>query len=388
MFSSTSLDPVPAKRQSKPFPSISQPKLVGFFSIDAHRKYDGSAAQLKYLSLPPPPRTDLHLDLNEGFEIHHPKPESAKAEGIDMLLSYLRHNSTPDSWTHRPESELSGESRTARLRYDFVCFRGLLRLIACTPYDRNTGWIVQAIRYRGTIYLCERPTAEKLESARNETEQQRRFCFYGFKFEQHILTERPNIRPDTSEPVVLSEEFCSLFDSTLAGKRLLYGAEMDGIILEEKRPPLDRDGLTVDELRRFEFVEVKVKRRETNQRQLDNFYRFKTKNWWCQSFLVNVQRIVVGLRDDRGIVREITEMKLKDLQRDSRHHWSAAVCINFLDEFLQEVATVLKGVDDCTRVFQFEYSPQEHARVRYRDLGVGHPDSFLPQWYTQYVESK
>ncbi|KFB35549.1 hypothetical protein ZHAS_00002411 [Anopheles sinensis] len=352
--------------------------------LNAERQYDGSAAQLKYLSLPSEPRTNLHLDLNEGFEIRRPKPDSAKGERIDMLLKFIQQNEGANLWTRRlPDDELASGNMLHRLRYDFVCFRGLLRLIACTPYEWKTGWIVQAMRYRDTIYLCEKPTAEKLEAERNETEQQQRFCYYGFKFEQHILTSQPNEKPDTSEPVVIGEEFCSLFDSTLGGSRVLYGAEMDGIVTDT---PVDRDRLCVDDLRRQEFVEVKVKRKETTQRQRDNFYRFKTKNWWCQSFLVNVQRLIVGLRDDDGIVREIMEMSLKDIDRDSRQYWSAAVCMNFCAEFLREVANIMHRVDSCRTVYQFEYNSTDSRLVRYRVLDEGHSDAFLPSWYTEYVE--
>ncbi|XP_050072815.1 decapping nuclease DXO homolog [Anopheles maculipalpis] len=379
MYTITTIDPDPRHpaRQSKPFPTITKPCLVGFFSLNHDRTYDPSAGQLKYLTLPPEPRTELHLDLNEGFETHHPKPSSTKEEKIDMLLTYIRKTDPKELWT-------STENGHRRLKHDFVCFRGLLRLICCTPYDWKTPWIVQAIRYRGTIYLCEKPTPDKLASERNETEQQKRFCYYGFKFEQYILTAQPNVPPDTSAPVMLGEEFCSMFATTLVGQRLLYGAEMDGIVSNK---PIAWERLQVEELRHCEFVEVKVKRKELTQRQVDNFYRYKTKNWWCQSFLVNVQRLVVGLRDDEGIVREITDMKLDDIRRESRPFWSPAICMNFCSDFLSEVVRVMGETDNCKRVYQFEYDSRESRRVRYRVLEENdHREAFLPEWYTRYVE--
>uniref|UniRef100_A0A182LV93 Decapping nuclease n=1 Tax=Anopheles culicifacies TaxID=139723 RepID=A0A182LV93_9DIPT len=382
MFVNTGIDPDPRHpaRQSKAFPTITKPNLVGFFSLNHDRRYDPSARQLKYLTLPPEPRTELCLDLNEGFEIHRPKATSAKEEKIDMLLNFIRQAERPrELWTTTEQGQL-------KLKYGFVCFRGLLRMISCTPYDWKTPWIVQAIRYRGTIYLCEKPTQEKLAAERNETEQQKRFCYYGFKFEQHILTEQPNSKPDTTAPVLLGEEFCSMFDTTLAGHRVLYGAEMDGIVTTSQ--PLDRERLRLEELRQCEFVEVKVKRKETTQRQMDNFYRFKTKNWWCQSFLVNVQRLVVGLRDDSGIVHEIIDMKLSDIQRDSRPFWSPAVCMNFCAEFLSEVVRAIGETDNSRKIYQFEYDSRESKRVRYRVLEeeCSQQDAFLPDWYTEYVE--
>uniref|UniRef100_A0A182YMK5 Decapping nuclease n=1 Tax=Anopheles stephensi TaxID=30069 RepID=A0A182YMK5_ANOST len=376
MYTVTSVDPDPKHpaRQSQPFPTITKPYLVGFFSLNYDRKFDPTAVQLKYVTLPPGPRTDLRLDLNEGFKIRRPKPDSAQDEKIDMLLTFIRQSHL---WT-------TTETGHRRLQYDFVCFRGLLRLIACTPYDWKTPWIVQAIRYRGTIYLCERKTADRLEAERNETEQQKRFCYYGFKFEQHILTEEPGAVPDTSAPVMLGEEFCSMFDTTLAGHRLLYGAEMDGIVSNK---PFDREEILLDDLRQCEFVEVKVKRKEATYRQVNNFYRFKTKNWWCQSFLVNVQRLVVGLRDDEGIVREIKIMKLSDIERESRPYWSPAVCMNFCADFLSEVARVMGSTDNSKKIYQFEFDSRESRHVRYRVLEEdAHRDAFLPDWYTRYLD--
>uniref|UniRef100_A0A8W7Q483 Decapping nuclease n=1 Tax=Anopheles coluzzii TaxID=1518534 RepID=A0A8W7Q483_ANOCL len=377
MFTETTIDPDPRQpaRQSCAFPTVTKPTLIGFFSLNQERQYDASAAQLKYLTLPRGTSlTELRLDLNEGFETHHPKPDSAQEERIDMLLTFIRRSSDPRQlWIPQENGQL-------RLKHNFVCFRGLLRLLACTPYEWKTPWIVQAIRYRGTIYLCEKATPEKEQSVRNETEQQKRFCYYGFKFEQHILTEEPAVEPDTSAPVRLGEEFCAMFDTTLAGHRLLYGAEMDGIVTDR---PLDRERVSVDELRRCEFVEVKVKRRETAQRQVDNFYRFKTKNWWCQSFLVNVQRLVVGLRDDAGIVREITNVRLNDLCRQSARYWSPAVCMDFCADLLSEMVRVLGRTDSSRKVYQFEYDARQCRRVRYRVL---EGESFLPDWYTKYVE--
>lgn len=189
-------------------------------------------------------------------------------------------------------------------------------------------------------------------------------------------------RPDTSAPVQEAEEFCALFSTTLEGKRLLYGAEMDGII---SRDPIDKANLP-DLLNRLEFVEVKVKRRETNQRQVDNFHRYKTRNWWCQSFLVNIGKIFVGLRDDRGIVDEIREMNLKELDRDSRQFWSASVCVNFGSQFLAQVTEVMRGADCRDTVYRFEHDSNKFGNIFYSVYEGRNEESFLPDWYCSVVK--
>lgn len=373
----TNLNPIAVLNGTKVFPSISQPKIVGCFSVGPGREFIPTGENLKYLSLP---RDDdrLRIDLNEGFEIRVPKPDSAKQERIDHLLRFIVGN------LDRLRAEDVPGRGSKPLICDFVCFRGLLRMVMCTPYERRTSWIILATRYKGTIYLCAKDTPEKLHEEAQQTEQQKRFCYYGFKFEQHVLTDDlDSPAPDTTAPVQESEEFCAMFSTTLEGKRLLYGAEMDGILSPNK--PIDKDNPSPDVLNRLEFVEVKVKRRETNQRQVDNFYRFKTRNWWCQSFLVNVGKIFVGFRDDRGIVDEIQEMSLKELDRESRQHWSASVCVNFGSQFLSQVADVMRGVDSKDTVYRFEYDPNRFRNVFY-SVHNGYEESFLPDWYCAVVK--
>lgn len=49
------------------------------------------------------------------------------------------------------------------------------------------------------------------------------------------------------------------------------------------------------------------------------FYRkFKTKRWWCQSFLAGVDTILCGFRNDDGIVEKLKVYKLDDLPKMSQ----------------------------------------------------------------------
>lgn len=50
-----------------------------------------------------------------------------------------------------------------------------------------------------------------------------------------------------------------------------------------------------------------------NPRQLRNYHQFKTRNWWCQCILANIDKIIVGLRTERGIVNNLEEIKVSDL---------------------------------------------------------------------------
>lgn len=70
---------------------------------------------------------------------------------------------------------------------DFICRRGALKTLLCTPYEKYENWIIFASKYRGTIYLCEFYTPEKEQRHVNASTQERRFSSWGYKFEQYMV---------------------------------------------------------------------------------------------------------------------------------------------------------------------------------------------------------
>lgn len=69
---------------------------------------------------------------------------------------------------------------------DFVCWRGLLTKLLCTPYEKLEGWKIAVCRFRGTLYMCEFDTEEKLQDDRFDDKRQQEMCYWGFKFETYI----------------------------------------------------------------------------------------------------------------------------------------------------------------------------------------------------------
>jgi hypothetical protein len=68
-------------------------------------------------------------------------------------------------------------------------------------------------------------------------------------------------------------------------------------------------------------------------------YERKLLKFWAQSFLLGVPTIIVGFRDQDGIVRRLEELdtasipgKVKKLGRGS---WDGNICINFAAQFLE-----------------------------------------------------
>lgn len=161
------------------FPIIRKPHIIGYFSLNGEREYIPSAENLKYLKLPKD-INNVNFDLNHGYENVIPKPASTSDEGLKHLLEFIIQN----------KQKLITRNDGPDKRYleaDFICYRGLLRLVMCSPFERRDDWCILATRYKGNIYLCQRETEMKKMQKLNETEQWKRIGSYGFKFEQYIL---------------------------------------------------------------------------------------------------------------------------------------------------------------------------------------------------------
>lgn len=119
----------------------------------------------------------------------------------------------------------------------------------------------------------------------------------------------PAAIPNTEAPVVESEEFNCVFKANLSGKKLLYGAEMDGIDSNVKYD------LNRVDLNKLKFVELKVNLQAVHEKQKNNFFRYKLRNWWSQCFLAKVEKILIGTRSENGIINELSELEVKSIPR-------------------------------------------------------------------------
>lgn len=172
----------PNPGENLPFPPFEKPRPIGYFSIvgGVLREYEPNAHQLRYYRPPAAKKFPLHL--NEGLSLAIKKPETVQEEGIDHLLKFIFDNRC------RLTRSLSNCDDRKRLVAEFVCWRGLLRLLMCTPYEYRSDWSIVVTRFNGTFYLRKRDTdIDKLQRSQ-ETELQRTFAAWGFKFEQHCLT--------------------------------------------------------------------------------------------------------------------------------------------------------------------------------------------------------
>lgn len=85
------------------------------------------------------------------------------------------------------------------------------------------------------------------------------------------------------------------------------------------------------------WVELKTSAEIRNERDLIKYER-KLLKFWAQSFLLGVPKIVVGFRDEHGILHRMEEMETRDIPMKVKRHgrgiWDGNICINFTASFL------------------------------------------------------
>lgn len=367
-----------------PFPAFRRPQVIGSFTLDADRKFKNDRSGIKFLKLPKAAAGKrISLDLNAGVRDAVRKNEDeCKEERLSSLLRWITINgdrfAAPVSTAPPPKTTLVG------LNTDFVCYRGLLTQLMCTPYENREGWKVLAVRYRGTVYLHKDETEEARGQRLSTTDRQKTMGSWGYKFEQYMLADTPTGEPDPEPPVIESEEFCCVFRTRIglgAGHSIVYGGEMDGVEISERLLKASEATNDAIDLNGETFVELKTSRQIEHQGHQRTLLKFKMIKWWCQCFLVGVPKVVCGFRDDDGVVGNLTEFGVSDIPKRCAEHWLPNVCMNYLDSVLAHFMSEMSRVSE-RKLVSFSWDPKEGGgRIAMREEKRMDLGAMLPEWY-------
>lgn len=354
----------PRNKYNTSAPAFRKPMFVGDFCLDENRMFCHDKRNLHYININWQESKKVDFDLNIAMDKMIKKNfQETRKEKLDRLLQWILCDKFK---FHTRDSE--GKPLQC-LSTDFVCFRGLLTELLCTPYESREGWIICATKYRGTIYLCAYETPEKLEQRENETEVQKKMCSWGYKFE-HFMTEGTNVNEGINE----NEEYCCVVRSRLENHSLVYGAEVDGADPEKyKNPHSDLSA----------FVELKTSKELNTDRDLRSLYRFKLMKWWSQSYLVGIPRVVAGFRDMDGHVHTLKTYHVNEMPHMAQDHWQDNIMLNFLNQFLSFVKKNVQK-DDPRTVYKFERQKQG-GDIYCTYLGQDPAWTFLPKWYYEKI---
>ncbi|KAL7633295.1 UNVERIFIED_CONTAM: hypothetical protein RMT77_016400 [Armadillidium vulgare] len=341
---------------------LRNPLFIGDFSLDSKRNFHADKRNLKFIDLSYLTKK-TRFDLNKNIDKSVKKNISeTKTEKLDKLLQWILCNK------EKFFTEESKETGFKSLSTDFVCFRGLLTELLCTPYEYREGWIIYATRFAGTIYLVAVDTPEKEQQRLSETGLNKAMSSWGYKFEQYMTNE------NTNEGVNENEEYCCVMRSRLLNHSLVYGAEVDGA--DESLYHSPHSSLSA-------FIELKTCKELVNQREINNFYRFRLRKWWAQSYLVGIPRVICGFRNLKGVVHSLKSFNVDEMPSMSKIHWDKDVMFNFLNEFLSWVKIVVEE-DKPNLVYKFQRSPGEES-ITCTPLQPESGEEFLPKFYIKEI---
>ncbi|UJR33888.1 hypothetical protein I4U23_021309 [Adineta vaga] len=218
------------------------------------------------------------------------------------------------------------------------------------------------VKFKNAYFLCEYVTESQVKEEEKMTPEHRAFCYYGHKFEEYVT--KNHLSTETLNP---SKQFSGVFQSTIGSYRLLYGAEMDCII--------EHSSSTT------EHIELKVCAGKT----LDDLpfrYNRKFAKWWIQCFLVGIKNMVIGLRDNNGIVNTLCPLDIAHIER-SADTWNRPSFFNFFllfINYLQEHVTTDYALDRKDVVlFRFNPSSQKITVEKSTDSKY----HFIPDWFSK-----
>lgn len=287
----------------------------------------------------------VSFDLNKGYGTQIEK--SDENEFMNILLKSI------------DKENLVGRS-------DFVCWRGLLTRIGASPYDAggrfDDGCKIVAQKVGPVIYLYELPTEQSLKTKETADDRQKLMQYWGMKFESY-LTARPGDRPDTDKPLNFNLEYGSVVGTQLGPHSLVFGGEVDCCF--QGNPKC--------------YAELKTTREFSHEGQKRSFRKFKLLKWWLQSFLIGIDDILCGFRDDNGIIKRCDWLKVSEISRmikEDRDHWKPAACLTFLSlflDFLKENVTTDYMPHVLTR--------QPGDKMFTMTIDESGANAFLPKWY-------
>ncbi|XP_049882602.1 decapping and exoribonuclease protein-like isoform X3 [Pectinophora gossypiella] len=208
-----------------------------------------------------------------------------------------------------------------------------------------------------------------------------------------VDTDLPSLQPDIEKPVVENAEFSLFYRATLGSHELLYGAQIDGMLATSGKvsdPPVNADHETnLNYLRNNDYVELKTNREIEYRRQEENFKRNKMLKCWCQCYLAGLKGLIVGYRNDFGIIQRLQWFDTNDIVRYCHNVWSPRTAIEFLDYFLSFIKKSFK--DHVQQVLGINSNFREIGPITLRfDVDVNKrinvsetTETILPDWFVE-----
>ncbi|PWN22559.1 RAI1-domain-containing protein, partial [Microstroma glucosiphilum] len=304
--------------------NLQRPEQITSFSYDEERRLFHDDRSLKYFHAPP-----MKVDLGRGMENLRER-DPTRNEHLDSLLYSLMHlaASTPD-----------GSSDFPRRRADVITWRGMATKLFSALYEEQNTFSMNVMLVNDTLYIEEWVSleAKAAKEKQMQDERQRRMGYYGYAFESWCTHSRDVSRGERIDfdyahddpwdgDVNTNVQWCSVVKTKLGELRLILGGEVDCV---DPRPPAP-DTTSTAGAPPPALVELKttaVLRRPQDEVHFEK----KMLRFFLQSYLLGVDRVLVGFRDQRGFLQATHEFKtveMPGLLKGKPHAWDRGGCCN------------------------------------------------------------
>ncbi|KAI0019662.1 RAI1 like PD-XK nuclease-domain-containing protein [Xylariomycetidae sp. FL0641] len=248
--------------------------------------------------------------------------------------------------------------------------------IMSAPFDDRDGFEMNATLYQDSIFIEEHHAYKQASREEQQRSQQSRrgqfppevMTYWGYKFETLSCLPRPwgevsreYIENRDGEIVNNKAQYCSVVRTGIGSSIMCLGGEVDAIWDSkptEKGAPIN-------------WVELKTSVEIRNEGSMNTFER-KLMKFWIQSFLLGVPKIIVGFRNQQGILTKIEEIPTASIPETAKKRgvrsWDANVCINFASAFLEW----LRNTINDEGVWRIRMKPRSKIIEVFQVEEVGH----------------
>ncbi|KAL4976175.1 decapping nuclease rai1 [Aspergillus desertorum] len=308
--------------------AIRRPREIACFSYDDQHNFHLGDSSLRYYYPP-----QLPADLNRGFDTFQ-KLDDAADEHLDALLDTI--------------AALEKDTGK-RCEADIITWRGMMTKILTAPFDDKNGFEMNATCFQGTIFIEENNAYKNMQKQLQRrqrmppgTASQDLMAYWGYKFEAISVLDktwdeatREEIEGRENLVVNNNAQYCSVVRTGIGRTKLVLGGEVDAIW--DSKPERKEDPIN--------WVELKTSAEIRKDWDMVKFER-KLLKFWAQSFLLGVPKIVVGFRDQGGILRRLEELETAKIpnrvKKSGRGTWDGNICINFAATFLEWLKSTIQ----------------------------------------------
>ncbi|XP_068145952.1 protein cutoff [Drosophila tropicalis] len=337
------------------FPAIGKPNLCGGFRLSPEGFFeferDNNHLVFRQIRLPPPTRFPFSLSLNSTGNLHR-KLKSNSGKICDMLL-FIEHSK--DNWL-----KLNATSDRVEVNADVVCSREILQLLMCTPYESKNNWTFAVTRYRNTIYISH-VKSTKVGSFDKDQMILDMQASWLKELEKHCTTGPPEGQGECH----------GVFVMDISGLKVVFNAPLITEARSQAGFCWAELHLRLDKMSRVEWFDHK---------------KCELIKWWTSCFLVGIDNIYVGLRDDDANVYRIQKTQVRELYKE-QSFWAPSVCANALSNILHAIKNLTVELDlDCpSTVILFEFDASQ-GKIIYRTLEKRSQYTFVGDWYRNMLK--